>query len=208
MFLFPLVLLFFGLHRQAVDAVPPPQAYSDRDAYDVYSIVVPKEMVRQRGRTVYIQRQTVQGVRDGCMSTEKSFRDEYGELLENFTNANRAPVLLQRQFHLRKRYVLRDQDEIPVSAPSHVDGSMSFQHLQKFITVIHLSAVGFNADRTRALVMVEHVCGPSCGGGRYYFMVKSGQTWQIEPDFASQSEASSSETPLQRTISKTCFWSY
>jgi hypothetical protein len=164
MFLFSLILVFLGWHSQAAaNSTSSLQAYTDPDAYEIYSIVVPKETARLKGRTYYIQRETVQVVRDGCMSTEKNFLDEYSELIENFATANRNPVLLQRQFHLRKRYVLRDQDEIRASIPLHSDGSMSFQHLQKFITVIHLSAVGFNADRTRALVMIEYICGPMCG---------------------------------------------
>jgi hypothetical protein len=42
---------------------------------------------------------------------------------------------------------------------------------------IELSAVGFNADRTVAVVYVGHSCGSLCGGGRFHVLQKRDNKW-------------------------------
>lgn len=49
--------------------------------------------------------------------------------------------------------------------------------------IFHVSAVGFNRDRTRALVYVGHHCGMLCGGGRYHVLVKTDGRWQEYKEF-------------------------
>jgi hypothetical protein len=40
-----------------------------------------------------------------------------------------------------------------------------------------LSGIGFNSDRTIALVYVEHRCGNMCGASRYYVLEKGAGQW-------------------------------
>jgi len=40
-----------------------------------------------------------------------------------------------------------------------------------------LSAVGFNSEKTIALVYLEHRCGNRCGAANYYVMQKLGGVW-------------------------------
>ena len=42
---------------------------------------------------------------------------------------------------------------------------------------ITMSAVGFNVDKTVAVVYVGHRCGSLCGGGRYHFLQKTNGKW-------------------------------
>jgi hypothetical protein len=44
---------------------------------------------------------------------------------------------------------------------------------------VRLSAVGFDASRTRGLVSIEHQCGFLCGSGGYLFVEKLGGVWRI-----------------------------
>src|SRR5204863_3494103 len=49
---------------------------------------------------------------------------------------------------------------------------------------IRVSAVGFNADRSRAIAYMDHVCNNMCGGGTYHLLVKSkghGQWYEVHP---------------------------
>jgi hypothetical protein len=47
------------------------------------------------------------------------------------------------------------------------------------IAVVRLSRVGFDADRTRALVYRGQVCGPLCGSGGYVLLEKRSGAWRI-----------------------------
>jgi hypothetical protein len=42
---------------------------------------------------------------------------------------------------------------------------------------IQLSAVGFSADKTKALVYLAHYCGSLCGTGGYAFLEKRDGKW-------------------------------
>ena len=44
-----------------------------------------------------------------------------------------------------------------------------------------MSAVGFNVDKTLALVYVGHSCGGLCGGGSYHLLKKAGEKWVESP---------------------------
>jgi hypothetical protein len=47
------------------------------------------------------------------------------------------------------------------------------------IAVVRLSRVGFDADRTRALVYRGQMCGPLCGSGEYVLLEKRSGVWRI-----------------------------
>jgi hypothetical protein len=48
--------------------------------------------------------------------------------------------------------------------------------------VFIVSAVGFSADRTRAMFMLQHTCGFACAGGHQILRVKVGGQWIDPPD--------------------------
>jgi hypothetical protein len=46
--------------------------------------------------------------------------------------------------------------------------------------VIWLSAIGFNASHTEALVSVMRRCGPWCGEGALLVLIRSGREWKVQ----------------------------
>ena len=46
--------------------------------------------------------------------------------------------------------------------------------------ILSLSAVGFNEDKTRALVTVQYDCGVKCGGGSHLLREKDARRW-VQP---------------------------
>ena len=46
-----------------------------------------------------------------------------------------------------------------------------------------VSNIGFNAERTQAVVYVSHVCGGTCGSGSYLFLERAGSRWRISHSF-------------------------
>ena len=45
--------------------------------------------------------------------------------------------------------------------------------------ILKLSRVGFNADKSQALIFVAHSCGWLCGEGNYFVLVKKDGEWKI-----------------------------
>ena len=45
--------------------------------------------------------------------------------------------------------------------------------------LFHLSGIGYNQDRTRAILYVSHGCGGLCGSGRVVVLSRTGDTWRI-----------------------------
>jgi hypothetical protein len=43
---------------------------------------------------------------------------------------------------------------------------------------IELSAIGFNADKTVAVVYMGHLCGGLCGGGQFHVLQKKDGKWE------------------------------
>ena len=45
--------------------------------------------------------------------------------------------------------------------------------------LVSVSSVGYNADRTRAILKIRHGCGSLCGGGQDVLLQRSGDGWRI-----------------------------
>lgn len=50
---------------------------------------------------------------------------------------------------------------------------------QLWVPVVHMSRVGFNREWTEAVVYVQYMCGPWCGGGGFILLGKVDGTWRI-----------------------------
>jgi hypothetical protein len=48
--------------------------------------------------------------------------------------------------------------------------------------LVSLSRVGFNPERTQALVYAQYRCGGDCGHGEYVLLEKAGGRWQVRED--------------------------
>ncbi|HXW92594.1 MAG TPA: hypothetical protein VEK33_18750 [Terriglobales bacterium] len=90
---------------------------------------------------------------------------------------------LDFQFSITKPYRLISKGEIE-TAFSHRRSNVVADGWEGFGTAfpdssgyLILSGVGFNADRTVALVYVEHLCGGLCAEERFYILKKLNGQW-------------------------------
>ena len=83
-----------------------------------------------------------------------------------------------RHFDIKWRYVLVSGKELE---EIFQDGGGSWDKFYKEYLgskgITTLSRVGFNSDRTQALVYVGYGCGGLCGGGGYLLFVKTNGVW-------------------------------
>jgi hypothetical protein len=182
---FSMVLLLIGISIIS-DAQTPPVAYNDADAYAVYSTIIPNTWpvtVARTGKLV-IEAQTKDypsfgDDKDVCLKPDPGEESTLGPVLKAYKEANKQTWLLQRKFDLAIEYELVPRETIvALFKGKGVEGWKGFY--DKYPNsggTTHMSAVGFNGDKTLALVYMGHSCGGLCGGGSYHLLQRAGDKW-------------------------------
>jgi hypothetical protein len=99
-------------------------------------------------------------------------------LYDNFEKVNRQAKTLLPLLHIAKPYELVPESRVYApDASGAADKAWEEQH-PGASGYLWLSAVGFNSDRTFALVSVSHICGTLCAGGHYYLLHKQDGEWR------------------------------
>ena len=154
-----------------------PKPYEDDEAYAVYSAILLSEWpVRvAHAKTLIIQTETTSY--DMCLRPEKEWEEKVGPAISDYLKVNAKPSLLQRRMNIDIPYQLIALDKLrSVIKTGRWEGF--YQQYPDSGGWIQLSAVGFNADKTVAVVYVAHHCGSLCGEGRFHVLEKKGGRWE------------------------------
>jgi hypothetical protein len=175
-----LMLWKCGASAQESAAAKP---YDLDEAYRVYSVLLPQEESYGFAKgTVVIQQETVSDQRasGACLTAESA--DKFKDAISDFERANSRPWLLQRQFTIQKPYELVSSDAIKLSFNEHgADWDGFYKSHPGSGGFLALSAVGFNKDKTLAIVYVGSACGSLCGRWGFHLLEKVGGKWQRAP---------------------------
>lgn len=159
-------LLFLFVASAAVDAEPkqqPLKAYTDSEAYSVYSSVLPVSSLYGRSTTgMYIQSETLLQV--ACIPGKNDSDARIREAAADYESKN------QQQWHLLPRF--------QVSGPVELIPEAKLRDTYKQIAYLQLSAVGFSKDRSVALVYAGHHCGGLCGLWDFYLVKRESGQWK------------------------------
>jgi hypothetical protein len=154
------------------------EPYDVAEAYEVYSAIIPTEVQDPKTHMWFIRIDTlpighgssrVYDPSDGAREEWEKARGQtpVDTALDDYVKVNAKTWLLQRNFTLPKAYKLVTRDEIKAMFP-HPGGFGN--------PWIELSAVGFNADRTMAIVyMTSHYSGE----GKSFFLQKHNGKWEV-----------------------------
>jgi len=107
----------------------------------------------------------------GCAAFLKERADEIRE----FEQGNRSPKLLQSKFHLKLPYDLVPQskvDDLFRKVGPRDPWENFYAAFPAADGYVEVAAVGFNRNKTRAVVYAANHCGRLCGGGNYSFWEK------------------------------------
>lgn len=164
-----------------------PEAYADKDAYEVYATLLPGEWTWKDAKaeqllilnvtSPYERAESVKGL---CLSLKGASQAEFADALENYVAVNRSPKLLQRLLPIRKEYLLVSREDLKSAFVTErgVGGWEKFYRKNpKSAGYLWFSAVGFNREKTRAIVHIDHSCGDLCGGGTYHVLEKRDGKW-------------------------------
>jgi hypothetical protein len=171
-----LVFISGGVAQQAADSEP----YNDADAYEIYSVLLPHEAY---GDMVVIQEETVQelqqpGLHTGpedCLFPEAASR--FQDAVSDYKRRNQKIWRLQRKFQLEKPYEIVNRDTLEVLADTrNWDGF--YKRYPNSGGFLVMSAVGFNKEKTRAIVYLGRSCGSLCGEWRFRLLEKVDAKWR------------------------------
>jgi len=173
------VLLTLGLAQSQSDRGATPAssslkpAYEIADAYDVYAAVLPKDwmLYGKPAKQLIVQQETYPAKM--CLEPEPESGKLIGEAIEDYKKQNERMWFLQRKFKTDKPYVVLSSEAFMGKnqgrweMPAFPDSGGYFL----------LSAVGFNSQRTVAVVWVEQRCGRLCGKGEFHVLQKTQNEW-------------------------------
>jgi hypothetical protein len=159
----------------------------DPDAYAIYSMVFTPDADEKpaKPRRLIIQDKTEDYPsygsedRDNCLKPEPTQEAALRPLINAYHEANKTPSLLQRMFTLPNEYEIVPSATIEAFFKGKGSGSWAgfYKKFPNTGGFVYVSNVGFNSDRTLALMYAGHSCGGLCGGGAYHFFKKVDGKW-------------------------------
>ncbi len=153
-----------------------PTPYESQDAYEVYSAILPSEWPLRVAHAKALIIQTETRGYEMCLRPEKEWEQKIGPAISDYVRMNAKPSLLQRRINLEIPYQLVLADKLR-SAIQNGSWEGFQQQYPDSGGWIELSAVGFNNDKTVAVVYMGHYCGGLCGGGGFHILEKKDGQW-------------------------------
>ena len=150
------------------------------DAYQIYSLLLPQEESYGFAKsTLIIQQETTSNaaVEGACLSTDVTNR--FKGAIADFRRAQKTKWLLQRRFDINRPYEIVSSDTIALVLKS--DWDAYYDRYPKSGGYIFMSAVGFNKNKTLAIVYTGSICGGLCGRALFHLLEKVRDHWKEVP---------------------------
>jgi hypothetical protein len=158
-----------------------PEPYDVAEAYQVYNVLLPREEAAgsEKG-TLVIQQETVPGTypTEPCLTPEAA--SKFKEAVADYKQVNTKPWLLRRQFQTEEPYEVVSSQSIQTLFKRH-DWEGFYKRYPDSGGYITLSGVGFNQDKTRAIVYSGTACGLLCGRWSWHLLEKIEGRWKEVP---------------------------
>ena len=188
--LVPLALLAFILTGQGVSGYRPyPDDGPDADEYAVYAALFAEKGDDKEGSQIVLQDVTVVNDRFAGRMDQRSLEKLFGlpstqDAINDFVTKNRKSTILTDQFKLKATIVLITNSDVKRLFHDSIDGGWDLFHAKypNATSINTLSRVGFNKDRTEALVYWTYSCGGLCGAGQYVLFRKHDDHWKIDKE--------------------------
>lgn len=178
----PFLVVLLGTVQAVPDEKAKIESYSDADAYAVYAAVIPKVFEFSKPKTIVIQQETetyARGDSKHYIKGNSAFQTAWGTTIQAFERANRTSKLLQPMFPTGTTYVLLPSATITELTRKSDCKEFKSRYPDAYGHV-SMSSVGFNPEKTKAILTMDSL---SCeaGGGQFYLMEKKDGRW-VEAD--------------------------
>jgi hypothetical protein len=172
---FVLIVPVLGIVTAMSQEPSAAQPYEEPDAYQIYGLLLPQEESYGFAKgTLIIQKETVasSAVDGACLSPEVASR--FKDAASDYERARAKEWLLQRQFKIEKPYEIDDSKTIARLEASDQPRPKSGGH-------IFMSPVGFNREKTLAIVYTGSICGGLCGSAQFHLLERVHGQWKEVP---------------------------
>ena len=166
------LLVFSSLPTQIISG-----AYDDADAYEVYAAILPSEWPLRvaHAKQLVIRRETKSY--QMCLKPDSEIQAKVGPAIADYVKLNEREWLLQPRLSFASPYQFlgaRKFDAL-MSQGGWVE---YYRQYPESGGLIEFSAVGFNIDKTIAVVYMGHSCGMLCGGGTFHVLERMDGKWK------------------------------
>lgn len=158
-------------------------AIQDPEAYAVYASLIPQEwtVTAAHATRLVVQRETATYNR--CLPSGGPLETDWRPVMQSFKDENARDRVVLPDRDLQYPYLVVPRSEIlalfKAAATDPAFGWRAFyRRYPDSGGYSQLSAVGFDAAKTRALVYISHHCGSLCGGGMHHFLQKTDGVWR------------------------------
>lgn len=138
--------------------------YENADAYDVYEAILSTYAASPISPLV-ISADTEPSVM--CLNPEGKWKRMLMSAIADYNEQNEKTYRLQPRFRMERQYELLTKQEIYARFKRPGEGGW-----------VELSAVGFNRQRTVAVLWVSEGCPGLCGGGTFHVLHKKEGKWK------------------------------
>ncbi|MDT5122012.1 MAG: hypothetical protein QOC96_1494 [Acidobacteriota bacterium] len=156
------------------------------DDYAVYSTVLAeKRYINEHTKQVVIEDET-DDEKEISIALNKSLNEIIPKAAQStiadYISKNKEPQHLDNLFKLKVERVLVSASEIKeIFENHHIEGwKIIAERYPDSLGLITLSRIGFNPERTQALVHVGIGCGGSCGEGNFFLLAKESGVWKVQ----------------------------
>lgn len=148
-----------------------PQPYDVAEAYKIYNLLLPREPSFTFGKeNVMIREEAVSG---GTPCLTPSAAKKFADAVAAFNRLQQKKWMLQPKFQLDKPYKL--------ITPAEIKALPDYPPQNAATSYVEVSIVGFDRDRTRAVVFIGSPCGGLCGHWSFHLLEKVHGTWREAP---------------------------
>ena len=157
------------------------KTYDVEDAYQIYNLLLPHEESYGRAKgMLIIQEETMSKVPASlaCLTPEKAQR--FKDAIADYTRLNRKKGLLTRRLQIKKSYEILSSDAI-VALFKNGGWDRFYKRYPDSGGYFTMSSVGFNKQKTRAVVYTGSACGSRCGRWRFHLVKKINGNWKEVP---------------------------
>jgi hypothetical protein len=109
---------------------------------------------------------------------DRKFMRAWAAAMEDYTNQNRNNKIIVRHLPIDTTYELLSGSKILKPDTGSPGWEGFYERYPSAGGFYSFSAIGFNHQRTRAIVWMNYACGGLCGTGTYHFFEKTGDAWR------------------------------
>jgi hypothetical protein len=166
-----LLLSFWSVSSQAA-----PAAYEDADAYEIYKTILPSQWPLRVAKAKRLVIRSETRNYEMCLRPKAEWEQKIGPAISDYLKLNKNPWTLQPKFSIELPYEFVTTGEFQTTLDA-TGWEGFYSKYPKSGGLIEFSAVGFNGDKTVAVVYIGHLCGTLCGGGTFHVLEKKDGKW-------------------------------